>query len=69
METEVPVPADKVENEAANKRRRVEKEPQATPVDLDFIKNIPDDMLRVIIFLPPIKYGARTAALSWRWRP
>ena len=27
METEVYVPANEVENEAANKRRRVEKEP------------------------------------------
>ena len=45
METEVPVPIDEVENEAANKRRRVEREPQATPAGLDFINNLPDDML------------------------
>ena len=51
METEVSVPADEVENEAANKRRRVEKEPQATPAGLDFISNLPNDMLKVIISL------------------
>ena len=68
METEVPVPADEVENEAANKRRRVEKEPQATPAGLDFINNLPDDMLIVIISLLPIKYRARIAALSRQWR-
>ena len=49
METEVSVAANKVENKAANKWRRVEKEPQATPVGLDFISNLPDDMLRFII--------------------
>ena len=69
METEVPVPADEVENEAANKRRRAEKEPQATPPGLDFINNLPDDMLAVIISLLPIKYGERTIFLSRRWRP
>ena len=69
METEVSVAADKVETEAANKRRRVEKEPQVTPAGLDFINNLPDDMLIVIISLLPIKYRARTAALSRWWRP
>jgi hypothetical protein len=68
METEVPVPADEGENKAANKRRRVEKELHATPAVLDFINNLPDDMLIVIISLLPIKYRARTAALSRRWR-
>ena len=67
METEVPVPADEVENEAANKRRRVEKEPQETPAGLDFINNLPDDMLIVIISLLPIRNRARTAAVSRRW--
>ena len=57
-----------MENGAANKRRRGELEPQATPAGLDFINNLPDDMLIVIISLLPIKYRARTAALSRRWR-
>ena len=68
METEVSIPTDEVENNAANKQRWVEKEPQATPAGLDFINNLPDDMLIVIISLLPIKYQARTAALSRRWR-
>ena len=68
MEAEVSITADEVENEAANKRRRVEKEPQATPAGLDFINNLPDDMLIVIISLLPIRKRARTAALSRRWR-
>ena len=64
METEVSVPTNEVENEAANKRRQVEKEPQATPAGLDFINNLPDDMLIVIISLLPIRNRARTAVVS-----
>ena len=58
-----------MENGAANKRRRVEKELQATPAGLDFIISLPDDMLTVIISLLPIKYRARTTVLSQWWCP
>ena len=68
MEIEVSMSADEVENEAANKRRQVEKEAQVTPACLDFINNLPNDMLIVIISLLPIQNRARTAAISWRWR-
>ena len=57
-----------MENGAANKRRRGELEPQATPAGLDFISSLPNDMLIVNISLLPIKYGALTV-LSRRWRP
>ncbi|KAE8800207.1 hypothetical protein D1007_24359 [Hordeum vulgare] len=58
-----------VENQAVNKRRRVEQEPQATPAGLELINKLPHDMMIVIISLLPNKYGARTTVVSRRWRP
>ena len=58
-----------MENGAANKRRWGELERQATPVGLDLVSSLPDDMLRVIISLLSIKYGARTTLLSRWWHP
>ena len=58
-----------MENGSANKRRRGELEPQATPASIDFISSLPDDMFTVIISLLPIIYRARTTILSWRRCP
>ena len=56
-----------MDGEAANKRRRLVPKPH--PTSLDFINNLPDDMLLVIIGLLPTKSAVRTTLLSWRWRP
>ena len=42
-----------MDDEAANKRRRLEPKPH--PASLDFISSLPDDMLLIIIGLLPTK--------------
>ena len=56
-----------MDGEAANKRRRIE--PKSHPASLDFISNLPDDMLLIIIGLLRTKSAVRTALLSRWWRP
>jgi hypothetical protein len=58
-----------VEDEASDKRRWVEQEPQATPVGIDLINSLPDDMLIVIMSLLPIRSGMRTTILFQWWSP
>ena len=55
-------PPVEMDDEAANKRRRLEPKPH--PASLDFIGSLPDDMMLVIIGLLPIKSAVRTALLS-----
>jgi hypothetical protein len=60
-----------MEDDAANKRRRVEPEAQAprASLDLDLLSRLPDDMMYIIISLLPTKSDVRTSSLSHRWRP
>ena len=51
-----------MDGEAANKRRRLEPKPH--PASLNFISNLPDDMLLVIIGLLPTKSAVQTTLLS-----
>ena len=53
-----------MEDEAANKRRRFEPEPQQPPASLDLINCIPDEMLHIIISLLPTKSVVRTTGIS-----
>ena len=55
-----------MEDGPANKRGRVEPEPQEPPANVDVISSLPDDMLLVIIGLLPTKSVVRTALLSRR---
>lgn len=54
-------PPAEMEDEAANKRIRVE-------AGLDFFNLLPDEMLHTIIGFLPTKFGMRTTVLSKRWR-
>ena len=47
-----------MDGEAANKRRQLEPKPH--PMSLDFISNLPDDMMLVIIGLLPTKSTVRS---------
>jgi hypothetical protein len=60
-----------MEDDAANKRRRVEPEAQAprASLDLDLLSRLPHDMMYIIISLLPTKSDVRTSSLSRRWCP
>ena len=59
------LPTVERDGEATNKRRQLE--PKLHPSSLDFISNLPDNMLLVIIGLLPTKSAMRTALVSRRW--
>jgi hypothetical protein len=60
-----------MEDEAANKRRRVEPKVQApqASLDLDLISCLLDDVLYIIISLLPTKSAMRITSLSYWWSP